>query len=451
MNLRPYPEYKDSGVEWYGIIPEKWEITKLKHISQGIYDGDWVEFKDQVENGDYKLIQLKNIANGKIIKKIDKEVTESFFKSANCTKINNNDLLIARIPEPILRSVVFSEEYGNCITVVDVSILTPNNEIDPFYLEYILNSENMRQMAETHLAGSTRQRISRSKISILPVLVPPIIEQKSIVSFLDKKTSEIDKTIEKDTRLIELLQEKKTALINHVVTKGLDPEALMKDSGIEWIGEIPEWWETRRMRYLLKNGIEGIKIGPFGSMIKSEELVENGYKVYGQENVINTDFSRGSRYLTETKFKELINYQIFPEDLVITMMGTTGKAQIVPDDIKEGIMDSHLIRLRFNQNIIPRFAEILINSSSYIFGEIMYFGKGAIMHGLNSGIIKNLILAVPPITEQAEILDYLEKETLKIDKTIQKIQNNISFLQEYKKSLIHHVVTGKVDVREVEA
>ncbi|UTB33881.1 MAG: restriction endonuclease subunit S [Methanobacterium sp. ERen5] len=240
MNLKPYPEYKDSGVEWYGQIPENWKLTKLKHISKGIFDGDWVEFKDQVENGDYKLIQLKNIGVGKLIKKIDKEVTNSFYKKNNCMRIDDGNLLIARIPEPILRSTVFLEKFGNCITVVDVSILIPKNEIDSFFLSYLLNSDDMRQMGETLLAGATRQRISRSKISLLPVIIPPKIEQKEIINFLDKKTSEIDKTIQKDTKLIELLKEKRAALINHAVTKGLDPNAKMKDSGVEWIGEIPE-------------------------------------------------------------------------------------------------------------------------------------------------------------------------------------------------------------------
>ena len=435
MKLKPYPEYKDSGVEWIREIPDDWETHRFKINFKYIKVKIPENLQEEARDNSLPYLSM-DFLRGK--------ESETLYSDSDpkAVKIEKGDLLLlwdgANAGE-------FLEGKKGYLSSTMVKLLIEN--IDPDFSKYICKS--FEPLLRDLTIGMGIPHVNGDILGNIRITHPTFQEQKKIVSFLDRKTSEIDLTIEKDTRLIELLQEKRTALINHVVTKGLDPEAPMKDSMVEWIGEIPEGWETPRMRYLLKNGIEGIKIGPFGSMIKYEELVEEGYKVYGQENIIKTDFSRGSRYLTETKFKELIKYQIFSEDLLITMMGTTGKAQIVPDDIKEGIMDSHLIRLRFNQNILPRFAEILINSSSYIFGEIMYFGKGAIMHGLNSGIIKNLILAVPSVPEQAEILDYLEKETSKIDLTIHKIQNNIGLLHEYKKSLIQHVVTGKVDVRDV--
>jgi len=439
MKLKPYPEYKDSGVEWIGNIPSNWDLVRNKNIfskSKKIVGDKWE---------DYPVLSLTK--KGVIIRDIESNEGKMPSDFSIYQIVRPNNLLLCLFDIDVTpRCVGYINNKG--IVSAAYSEIAPKTDINTkYYYYWYLMLDFDKQLL--HLSKNLRNSLSNEDFMALPIVKPTIDEQKRISSFLDKKTSEIDLTVEKYRRLIELLREKRTALINHVVTKGLDPTAEMKDSGVEWIGEIPEEWEVYRMRHLLKNGIEGIKIGPFGSMIKSEEIVDQGYKVYGQENVINMDFKRGNRYLKETKFKQLINYQLFSEDLVITMMGTTGKAQIVPDNIQEGIMDSHLIRLRFNQKVIPKFMEILINSSAYVSGEITYFGKGAIMHGLNSGIIKNLILAIPPSYIQEKILNYLDIETSKTNLTIQKIQNNIELLEEYKKSLIHHVVTGKVDVRGV--
>lgn len=430
MKLKPYPEYKDSGVEWIGKIPEDWEIKRLKHFT---------------ENLDGKRIPIS--AEQRISGSIPYYGSTGVVDYVDDFIFDEELLLIGEDGAP------FFDPYKEVSFIIEGKSWVNNHAHVLRVLEGINIKILMHQLNQTDYAyfikGSTRDKLNQDYLKEIPIIEPPEDVQSRIIFYLNKKTSEIDLIIEKETQLIELLKEKRTALINHVVINGLDPKVKMKDSVVEWISEIPEDWEIYRVRHLLENGIEGIKIGPFGSMIKSDEIITHGYKVYGQENVINLDFNRGTRYLTGTKFKQLIKYQLFPEDLVITMMGTTGKAQIVPDSIQEGIMDSHLIRLRFNEKVIPKFMEILINSSDYVSGEITYFGKGAIMQGLNSGIIKNLILAIPPFHEQEKILNYLDIEISKTNLTIQKIQKNIELLEEYKKSLIHHVITGKVDVREV--
>jgi len=159
----------------------------------------------------------------------------------------------------------------------------------------------------------------------------------------------------------------------------MKPYPKYKDSGIEWIGKIPEHWEIKKLKYSLKPGNDGIKIGPFGSSLKLQDLVEDGYKVYGQENVIKNDFKIGKRFLTNKKFKEMTVYEILPGDLIITMMGTTGRAKVVSLNINRGIMDSHLIRLRFKKEISTDLVVILINNSDYIFNQVKSMSKGSIM------------------------------------------------------------------------
>jgi len=215
-----------------------------------------------------------------------------------------------------------------------------------------------------------------------------------------------------------------------------------KDSEIEMIGKLPLHWHAKKVRFLLKDGAEGIKIGPFGSALKLEDMVDSGVRVYGQENVIAKDFSLGKRLISKEKFATMQVYQIYPNDLLITMMGTSGKCELVPDGIEIGIIDSHLIRLRIKeQEVLPKFFRLLIDECHEIENQIKISGKGSIMHGINSGIVKELELPVPTIFEQERILKFLSHETAKIDILIAKQQELIKLLKEKRQAVISHAVT----------
>jgi len=215
-----------------------------------------------------------------------------------------------------------------------------------------------------------------------------------------------------------------------------------KDSGVEMLGALPSIWRTKQVRYLLKDGAEGIKIGPFGSALKLEDMVDSGTRVYGQENVIKKDFTLGKRKISQSKFEEMKVYQAFTDDLLITMMGTSGKCELVPEDADVGIIDSHLLRLRVKESeILPRFFRLLIDECYEIENQIKISGKGSIMHGLNSSIVKSLTLPVPNLPEQRTILNFLDHETAKIDTLIEKQQQLIKLLKEKRQAVISHAVT----------
>jgi type I restriction enzyme S subunit len=215
-----------------------------------------------------------------------------------------------------------------------------------------------------------------------------------------------------------------------------------KASGVEMLGDLPSHWNEKQVRFLLKDGAEGIKIGPFGSALKLEDMVESGIRVYGQENVISKDFSLGKRMISDDKFKEMRVYQIYPNDLLMTMMGTSGKCELVPDDIDLGIIDSHLLRLRVNESeILPRFFRLLIDECYEVENQIKVLGKGSIMHGLNSSIVKELRLPLPNLDEQEHILNFLDYETAKIDTLIEKQRRLIELLKEKRQAVISHAVT----------
>jgi type I restriction enzyme S subunit len=218
-----------------------------------------------------------------------------------------------------------------------------------------------------------------------------------------------------------------------------------KKTGIEWLGEVPGHWNLKRLRHLLLDSAEGIKIGPFGSQLTSDMLVGFGYKVYGQENVIADDFSKGARFISNEKFREMSVYKISPGDLLVTMMGTAGRCKTVPSNIAPGIMDSHLLRMRFGQESLPDFVELLIDKSIYINHQVRLNGKGSIMHGLNSSIIKELLIALPPVNEQASILAFLDHEAARIDALIEEQQRLIELLKEKRQALISQAVTKGLD------
>ena len=213
-------------------------------------------------------------------------------------------------------------------------------------------------------------------------------------------------------------------------------------ANIEGLVQLPSHWELKQVRYLLKDGAEGTKIGPFGSSLKLEDMVDDGVQVYGQENVIKRDFSLGKRRISFNKFKEMGVYEVFFGDILITMMGTSGKCEIVPQTAEKGIIDSHLIRVRVNNKlIIPDFFKLLVDESPEIKHQIKIQGKGSIMLGLNSGVIRSLYLPLPSISEQKLILGFLDYETKKIDNLIEKQQQLIELLKEKRQAVISHAVT----------
>ena len=221
----------------------------------------------------------------------------------------------------------------------------------------------------------------------------------------------------------------------------------MKDSGIEWIGEIPNNWIICRVKNVIESNKDGIKIGPFGSSL-TNRIVENGsYKVYAQSNLIRGDFFSTKHTITEDVFFELRSYEVLPGDICLSMMGTIGKCLQVPANIERGIMDSHLIKVRLNPIMLPSFFSYVYDkdNSSVCYTQMKMDSKGSIMDGLNTSIVKNLVLPLPPKDEQQRIIDYLDTKCSEIDALSADIQKEIEALQEYRKSVITEAVTKGLD------
>ena len=314
------------------------------------------------------------------------------------------------------------------------------------YLYYVLHL--VEKPLNVISSGSTFEAISAYDLK--SIYIPFVLDknqQKTITSFLDKKIAEIDKLIEKDKKLIELLKEKRIDLINHAVTKGLDPNAKMKESGIEWISEIPEDWEVKKLKFA-----SNVFISNVDKKIHSDEdniLLCNYINVYNNEFITsNLEFMQST-----ASFKQIKKLSISKDDVIITKDSETIEEIAVPalvvDDLNNIICGYHLSLIRsYKKELLGQYLFRLFQSKKFS-EQFSIKADGVTRFGISTYPIKNILILLPSKKEQKAIAEYLNKQTLKIDKTIQKIEQKIALLEEYKKSIIHHVVTGKIDVREV--
>lgn len=217
----------------------------------------------------------------------------------------------------------------------------------------------------------------------------------------------------------------------------------MKDSGIKWIGEIPEDWVVSRIKYIIQESKDGIKIGPFGSALTNKTTGEGDFNVYSQANLIASDFTQTKNTISAETFADLINYEVFPNDICLSMMGTIGKCKKVPTGIKRGIMDSHLIKIRLSKLVDSRYFEYVYDKDlgGVCFAQMQFDKKGFIMDGLNTSIVKNLSFPLPSIREQIQIANFLDAECARIDAVIEQTRASIEEYKKLKQAVITQAVT----------
>ncbi len=449
MGYQPYPKYKTVDSLWCDQIPESWVIRRLGFSTELKVGYPFSSEKFEFENG-IQLVRGDNVTEGKLRWGAKQRCWPEITPDIEEYLLADGDLVIGMDGSKVGKNYAPVKESNLPLLLVQrVARLRTKNDFDPNYLKHLIGSNLFLTWTNVVKTEPMVPHITAKDIFNYPICFPELKEQQKIATFLDYKTQQIDQLIEKKKALIETLEEKRIAVITQAVTKGLDKNAKLKPSGVDWLGDVPEHWDMIRFRFLLKDGYDGLKIGPFGSQIKSEELSNEGYKVYGQENVINNDFTLGHRFLDEEKFKELTVYEILSGDILITMMGSSGNCQLAPDELMQGIMDSHLIRLRTNKKMKTEFSKLLIDEAHYVKHQMLLLGKGSIMHGLNSSIIKSLNFCVPSLKEQEEILQYLSIEVGEIDNLKDAAKTTINKLEEYRSSIITSAVTGKIDVRGI--
>lgn len=446
MSFPKYPEYKDSGVEWLGAVPGYWEVLALSRVlAAPITDGPHTtpEFLDD----GIPFLSVDGIQDGKLYfegcRYVSFEDHKEFSKKA---APKYNDLLMGKAAS-IGKIARVTENIEFSIWSPLALIRVNEEQCNPAFLEFCLKSSELQHQVLLASNSNTQLNIGMKDIPKLRIPLPDTHTQTLIARFLDHETARIDALIEEQQRLIELLKEKRQAVISHAVTKDLDPTVLMKDSGVDWLGEVPAHWAIKRLKQLVIDAA-GIQMGPFGGMLVDLDDSDTGFKVYGQENTISGDFSSGNRWIPERRYFALSNYHLKVGDIVLTRKGSLGNCRRISLLPQAGIIDSDTIRVRVQDHMMdPDYLELLLHEAGYISTQLSLVKRGAILSGLNTEIIANLVIVVPPRVEQEELLREIKAASSKFDQGISDCKYAVGLLRERRSALISAAVTGKIDIR----
>lgn len=359
-------QIKPSGIDWIGNIPLNWNAKKVKYVISDIKDGTHGTF-DRVESGEL-LLSAKNVFDDGIrIGENESEISIADYKSIVSNGFpKRNDVLLCCVGT-IGRCCVY--EYDQSMAFQrSVTFLRPLQQTNARYLKYALQSDSTLVQEQLLINKSAQDGLYMGSVRELIIPYPNSkSEQQAIAEFLDKECAQIDSIAADLEKQIELLQQYKKSLITETVTKGLDKTVPMKDSGVEWLGNIPAHWNFKRLKFMLENSSDSMKVGPFGSALSGSDFTDEGKWVYNQRVVLDNNFSENTTFVSEEKFQEMRSFAVCPGDILITTRGTIGKVAIVPEGANEGILHPCIIKFRVDKEmIIPELLQLIFNESDFV-------------------------------------------------------------------------------------
>ena len=439
-------QMKDSGVEWIGQIPEDWDVARLCDIKSekkfAIVDGP---FGSAISTNDYRekgvpLIRISNLKNGEVSDEDMVYISEELAESVRRSCIGLSDIVFAKTGATIgkcgiNRLIKYGILASSCIKIS----ISHKYNCDYFY--YIFSTDQFNQALRNTCTGTTRDTINLTPFSKLNVLLPPYCIQNRIVSYLDHKCSQIDAIIARQQEVIEKLKAYKLSVISEAVTKGLDPNVPMKDSGVEWIGKIPKHWNVAKMKFVASffNGDRSSKY-PSGT-----DIVDTGVIFVTSNNLGNIILNKNvdTKYITKEKYDDLGGAKLRINDIIFCLRGSVGKCSINKTE-SEGTIASSLVVIRAKK--IPADDLIFVLQCLGITAMSMLNAIGIGSLNLSAEDIAEIFIPVPSQDDAKQIAKFLERKIKTIDKMINKKTDYISKLIDYKKSLIYEVVTGKKEV-----
>lgn len=433
--MEKYSSYKDSGVKWLGEIPSHWDVISLKHlanISSGSTPSSSVE---KYWNGNVRWITPADFkTETKYVSCGIRNITEEGVSACSTVVLPQNSVVFSK-RAPVGQVSITTEELcvnQGCIACV------PNSKVISTFLYYLLSV--YRNEFDFFSVGTTFREISLKEFSSFKVSVPSILEQELIVKYLDSATSQIDTAISQQKKMIELLNERKQIIINNAVTKGLDPNVKMKDSGVDWIGEIPEGWEVKKLKHVTS------KIGS-GSTPRggADVYTDYGVRFLRSQNVYNDGLRLSDvAYIADNVHVKMKGTQVRENDILYNITGgSIGRCCCYTDD-KEANVNQHVSIVR-PFGIVPKFLMFSLQSSNAQ-RQLRITLKGGNREGLAAESFKEFLIVVPTLNDQKKIVADIESKFVTINNAIDVTNNQITLLQERKQIIINEVVTGKVKV-----
>lgn len=437
MSFPRYPEYRASGVEWLGEIPAHWAAKRLSYLFQLIASGTTPSSEDLASfEGNVCWVTTSELRET-LIEDTEKKVTEAALKKYSAlTVFPPGTLLIALYGATIGRLGTLAVEA--CTNQACCAMALPDGAVVRFIFYSLL-------AAKEHLlliaSGGGQPNINQEKIRSLRVGNPPLDEQSAIANFLDAETGKIDALVAEQEKLIALLKEKQQALVSHAVTKGLDLNVPMKDSGIQWLGEVPDHWEVRKLSSLSTKITNGF-VGPTRDI-----LVDDGVRylqsLHVKGNVIRFD----TPYYVRQEWSDAHAKSILEVgDVLIVQTGDIGQVAVVTDEFA-GCNCHALIIVTPKRDIVTGEWLSWVFNADFGFHSLLSIQTGALHPHLNCGNVKDLYLPVPPMDEQARITSYIAEKSRGFDELTSETQRAIELLKERRSALVSAAVTGKIDVR----
>lgn len=436
-----YEEYKDSGVEWLGQVPIHWGTKSLKYLCT---------YNDEVlPDSTSKEFELEYVDIGSVSSTEGITNTENmvFEKAPSRAKrvVQDGDVIISTVRTYLEAIAPINNPPRNMIVSTGFAVIRPNEYLYKGYAAYCLRAKGFIKEVVSLSVGVSYPAINATDLVSIKIPSLPFNEQTQIANFLDHETAQIDTLIEKQQTLIQLLKEKHQAVISHTVTKGLNPDAPMKDSGVEWLGDVPKHWEFIKFDYVINavgdidhympssidSGIPYVMTGDLRDLI-SEINFENC------KQVAHSDYVKLSRKIKASK-----------DDIILARYATIGTLSYVDIDA-DFLVSYSCVTIKPNEERTSgRYLFRYLKSQAFLQAITMYINSNTQGNvGIDS--LRNVKVVMPPLSEQEEIINFLNDEVTKIDQLLDKAKLAITLMQERRTALISAAVTGKIDVRDWE-
>lgn len=439
--MKKYPSYKDSGIEWIGEIPTSWKLKRIKHTTyvKGRIGWKGLRSDEFLEKSDSFVVTGTDFIEGRVKWDTCYQVPKERYDEDPYIQLKEGDLLITK--DGTIGKIAIVKDMPKIATLNSgVFVTRPKTEdYTSEFLYWVLESDVFKSFYDFNKSGSTIQHLYQNVFNEFKYTCPALEEQRSIINYLNRKTTQIDELIAKKEQLIQLLEEERSTIINQAVTKGLNPDAPIKDTGFEWLGEIPEHWKLSRINFLSSKVGDGLHGTP--NYVESSNFpFINGNNIGNGVITINdrTKFVDDSEYEKHKK-------SLTDNTLLMSINGTIGNLAYYN---QESIMlGKSVAYINLNKEVNKHFIYYFFCSESaknYIAREL----SGSTIKNLSLYSINKTNIPYPPDNEQQLIVEYLNQNISKINEAMEKVEKEIDFLKEYKTTLISDVVTGKIDVRE---
>lgn len=440
MSFPRYPAYRGSGVTWLGDIPTSWGLSRLCHVSWVRARLGWKGLKaDEYVDDGLAFLSTPNIKQTAIDFENVSFITRERYNESPEIKLRVGDVLLAKDGSTLGTVNVVRSLPRETTVNSSIAVISPGKALSGVYLAYVFQSAYMQNTIESVKDGMGVPHLFQSDINKFYLPMPSLDEQCAIAAFLDRETAKIDALVAEQRHLMELLQEKRQALISHAVTKGLDPDAPMEDSGAEWLGEVPAHWAVVPLRRCVSEHRQGY-------------YTEEGYLDEGGVKLVRiTDLRKGgfvdfSECPLVRDCSELRPFLLRNSDFLFARTGGAGSFGLVADLEEPAAYASYLIRFRFSEPAEVSFLRWFFLSRSFrdAVGASIHGGVNKNIHAEN---IKDQLIALPPPSEQRVIADWLVNEVARVEALIEVADHATQILSERRAALITAAVTGQIDVR----